>query len=161
MPISTIGTAGLEAAGVSQAKLATGVAGTGPAFSAYQSTAQTFSTGTNTKILFQTEEFDTNNNFASSRFTPTVAGYYQITTSLSIPSASRTNEIGLYIYKNGALHRTGFDLTATIYIAQTGCLVYCNGSTDYIEIYVYTATGGTNTAAQEYTWFQASMVRSA
>jgi hypothetical protein len=39
-------------------------AGTGPAFSAYQSSAQTFF-NTWTKIQFQTEEFDTNSNFDS------------------------------------------------------------------------------------------------
>ena len=63
---------------VQQAALAANVAGNGPAFSAYQSTLQSFSSNTVTKVLFQTEEYDTNSNFASSRFTPTVAGYYQL-----------------------------------------------------------------------------------
>ena len=69
----------LPAASIPQAALAAGVAGNGPAFSAYQSTQQTgISSATFTKVNFQTEEFDTNSNFASSTFTPTIAGYYQI-----------------------------------------------------------------------------------
>ena len=42
----------------------------GPAFSAYAAAIlQTIPNATLTKVLFQTEEFDTNSNYASSRFT--------------------------------------------------------------------------------------------
>ena len=40
------------------------------------SDVQTLSSATLTKVTFDTELFDTNNNFASSRFTPTIAGQY-------------------------------------------------------------------------------------
>jgi hypothetical protein len=56
-------------------------AGTGPAFSVYSTANQVTATVTYTKIQLNTENFDTNNNFDSTtnyRFTPTVAGYYQI-----------------------------------------------------------------------------------
>jgi len=107
MPISTIGQSGLNApitltspilttpalgtpsalvltnaTGLPQAGLGTNVAGNGPIFSAYSSAGQTVSNNTITKILFDTENFDSNSNFASSRFTPTVAGYYVFTNSL-------------------------------------------------------------------------------
>jgi hypothetical protein len=59
------------------------VSGNMPAFSAYPNSQQTLSATTYTKILFQTEEFDTNNNYASSTFTPTVAGYYQVSTAIN------------------------------------------------------------------------------
>ena len=72
----------LASGSVTQSKLASGVAGNGPAFSAYQSSAQTLSSNTATKLTFTTEEFDTNNNFASSTFTPTVAGYYLVTAGM-------------------------------------------------------------------------------
>ena len=52
-----------------------------PAFSAYQSTGQTLSSSTWTKIQLQTEEFDTAScydNATNYRFTPNVAGYYQV-----------------------------------------------------------------------------------
>jgi hypothetical protein len=154
---------GLPDAIITQPELATGVAGTGPAFSAYHSATQTISNATQTKVLFQTEDFDTNSCYdtSNSRFTPTVAGYYQITTAFNVPSTSRASEVQLYVYKNGVLWKSGFDQVATTYNAETGCLVFCNGSTDYIEIYVYLGTGGTTQAFQQYTYFQAAMVRSA
>ena len=59
-----------------------GVFGNQPAFSVYLSSNQTGVTNsTSTKIQFNTKVFDTNSNFDSStnyRFTPTVAGYYQL-----------------------------------------------------------------------------------
>lgn len=71
----------MGAASVLQPAVGTGVAGTGPAFSAYQSTQQTgISVGVFTKVNLQTEEFDTNSCFdtSTSTFTPNVAGYYQV-----------------------------------------------------------------------------------
>ena len=65
-------------AAVTQAKLAANVAGNGPVFEATAAGSQSINSGAYTKVLFATENYDTNNNFASSTFTPTVAGYYQI-----------------------------------------------------------------------------------
>ena len=48
------------------------VSGNMPTFMAYTLTQQTLSNNVLTKITLDTEEYDTNNNFASSRFTPTV-----------------------------------------------------------------------------------------
>src|SRR5210317_1629772 len=65
---------------VTQGMIESGVAGSGPAFSAYQSSAQTIAGYTFVKMNLQTEEFDTDSCFDTSlsRFTPTVAGYYQV-----------------------------------------------------------------------------------
>jgi hypothetical protein len=159
MPISTIGTAGLETAGVSQAKLATGVAGTGPAFSAYQSSAQSVTSSTFTKILFATEDFDTNSNFASSTFTPTVAGYYQINAAV-LPSTATTQTV-LSLYKNG----TAFKTVSSNSINASGSvssLIYLNGSTDYVETYAsIVGTAPALFAQAQYTWFNGAMVRGA
>jgi hypothetical protein len=66
-----------------------GVPINGPAFNAYYAGAsQAIATGTFTKALFDTEFFDTNSCFASSRFTPTVAGYYQINGTLSFSGST-------------------------------------------------------------------------
>ena len=146
--------------GVSQAMLATGVAGTGPAFSAYQSSGQTLSSNTLTKILFQTEEFDTNNNFASSTFTPTVAGYYQINSALEVNSTACS--IVIRVYKNGSLWKTtNNQYNASISQLAGSCLVYCNGTTDYVEIYAQLSTGQLLAAAAGSTYFQAAMIRGA
>jgi len=111
-------------------------AGTGPAFRAYQSTAQSALSATvETKILLQTEDFDTNSNFASSRFTPTVAGYYQINASTQMNGT--TGWLYVAIYKNGTAVRYGSYVPATVNnpISTVSDVVYLNGSTDYIEMY--------------------------
>ena len=75
----------------------------GPAFSAYQSSAQSgISHQTWTKVTLTTENFDTDSKFASSRFTPTVAGYYQLSGAVQTPSVTAAHFICGAIYKNGA-----------------------------------------------------------
>jgi hypothetical protein len=140
------------------------VSGNQPAFSAYPSSALTVSNATATKVLFQTEEFDTNNNFASSRFTPTVAGYYQVNAVVFISQATQSDTT-IWVYKNGSAYKRGFGLSATTTKQQmpVNCLVYLNGSTDYIEIYVYSDGTGSATvdASATTTWFQSCLVRNA
>jgi hypothetical protein len=160
----TSGTITLQAPAVSGSTTLTLPAATGtvmvsgnmPAFSAYQSSSQTLSAATLTKILFQTEEFDTNNNFASSTFTPTVAGYYQVTGSIR----GGGTQIRTYIYKNGSTYKLGTDVTGA-YNVMAGTLVYCNGSTDYIEFYALFVAGGATSAASAETWFNGCLVRAA
>jgi hypothetical protein len=176
MPISTIGSDGLASSSVTstqiaagaviQADLATGVAGTGPAFSAYAGSSTTLTNNANTKVLFNTEEFDTNNNFASSRFTPTVEGYYQINAAIRIQSVTDGSTLYLTIYKNGTAYKLGNlvkQTTAADPIFVVTSLVYMNGSTDYVEIYGFQDTGSTKTtqASSSTTYFNGAMVRGA
>ena len=134
--------------------------GNGPAFSAYQSSAQTLSSATFTKLLFQTEEWDTNNNFASSTFTPTVAGYYQVSGGLAVSSV--LTSIRVAIYKNGTVYKyINFDYSSSASTAYGSALVYLNGSSDYIELYGRVAAGQALDAILHATYFQAAMVRGA
>ena len=135
----------------------------GPAFSAYANASTSLTNGVFTKISFQVEDYDTNNNFASSRFTPTVAGYYQVSAATSIASGT-TAELSMAVYKNGSGHRQGSDfITAGTQYSQTiSTLVYCNGSTDYIEIYVYIAAASKSTGTGDNSvWFNGAMIRGA
>jgi hypothetical protein len=155
--------------GLPQGGLAAGVAGNGPSFMAYNNANQSISSATFTKVRFNAEEWDTNNNFDSTtnyRFTPTVAGYYQCSFAFSTePStATVTRIIGLF-YKNGAEYKFGNDFVGANVTASEpvgSCLIYCNGSTDYVEIYGYMA-GGTPVirGTQSTTWFTAFLARSA
>jgi len=156
----------LPAASIPQAALAAGVAGTGPAFSAYAGSSTTLTNNADTKVLFNTEEFDTNSNFASSRFTPTVAGYYQINAAVRIQSLVDGTTAYLTIYKNGAAYKLGNlvkQTTAADPIFVVTSLVYMNGSTDYVEIYGFQNTGSTKTtqASSSTTYFNGAMVRGA
>ncbi len=130
-----------------------------PAFSAYTTTTQALTGAVVTKVNFGGEVFDTNNNFASSRFTPTVAGYYQLTTSLVYNAATFTD---LYIYKNGSVYQAIFGnySSSTYYASGTG-LIYLNGTTDYAEIYVYSSGSLSITSSQQNCWFSGAMIRSA
>ena len=134
----------------------------GPAFSAYANTAQTITSNVFTKIQFNTEEFDTNSNYDNAtnyRFTPTVAGYYQVQVSL-LPNTT-TTQTAVAIYKNGAQFKLA-NITAASVSAVATALISMNGTTDYLEGYAY-LVGTTPAIAgnQAYTYFQASMVRSA
>jgi hypothetical protein len=138
------------------------VSGNMPAFSAYQNSAQgAISSATDVKVLFDTEEFDTNNNFASSRFTPTVAGYYQLNFCVRVDGGP--SRIILNLFKNGSIFKGGNDIAASPVRNVGSTLVYADGSTDYFEVYVY-ASGGTPTLSSTGTfsiYFNGAMVRSA
>ena len=138
------------------------VSGNMPAFSAYQSSAQTISAATYTKVQFQTKEFDTNNNFDSTtnyRFTPTVAGYYQLSGGTNAGGQATAYQI--IIYKNGSTFKFLANTTAVNAGIYGSVLVFANGSTDYFELYVYSGTSATLTAANYLTYFQGAMVRAA
>jgi hypothetical protein len=126
-----------------------------PAFSVYKASgAQTVTANVLTKVTWNNELFDTNNNFASSTFTPTVAGYYQV--NACIVTAGNTQ---LTFYKNGSLYQyVGVASTNAYAVGST--IIYCNGSTDYIEVYAL-STSTTIYANQTETWFNGSMIRSA
>jgi hypothetical protein len=144
------------------------VSGNMPAFSAYQSSAQTaLANATFTKVQFQTEDYDTNSNFDSTtnyRFTPTVAGYYQFNSGVAFSPVLAAGGAILSIYKNGSEFKRGI-VSATVTGIGSGSAVcsqmYMNGSTDYVEIYGYQNCGSTATifTGTLYTWFNGSLVR--
>jgi glutamine cyclotransferase len=143
----------------------------GPAFSAYaNSSTQTITNGSQQKVLFQTEEFDTNSNFASSTFTPTVAGYYQLNAEVRLDGASGTGEMMIVIWKNGAEYKRGTNqqgtqIAANFWAMQVSSVVYANGTGDYFEIYVQQGSGGSVTVTAVnvpyITWFNGCMIRGA
>ena len=117
-----------------------------PAFEAYLSSDQNPSNDTETKIQFNIERFDTDNNYDNSsnyRFTPTTAGkYYVYSIVRGGPSSglSACEKFFLYIYKNGSLYGPGVNVdyrsnngtSVSLLIAST---IDFNGSSDYVEIY--------------------------
>jgi hypothetical protein len=123
-------------------KWATAASSSGPAFSVFRATtAQNFSTGVDTKVQLNGETFDTDNCFDSTtnyRFTPTKAGYYQFNCSLYFNNGS-TNFTLIVLQKNGAQYKrlTSDQMAAGGTSAGNSDLVYMNGSSDYVELYVY------------------------
>jgi hypothetical protein len=145
------------------------VSGNQPAFSAYLSATQTITSGVATKIQCNTKEFDTNSNYDNAtnyRFTPTVAGYYQVNARTDNGASTGGSQCTAYIYKNGSVFKAGvaFGLTAAQFTegASVSCLVFCNGSTDYIEFYTnITATSAVISSGLSNTYFQACLIRGA
>ena len=133
----SVSTSYLVDGSVTQAKLGTNVAGNGPAFSARNSSTQSISSGTFTKVTLDTEDFDTNNNFASSTFTPTVAGYYQINCIVRVSGTAVTGST-IVIYKNGSAFTRVAETNSSIgsdFTLSGSSIVSCNGTTDTIEMY--------------------------
>jgi hypothetical protein len=139
----------------------------GPAFSAARTTSsQSLSRSTWTKVTLNSEEFDTNNCFdlTNSRFTPTVAGYYQFSGAVYLQSGGSGSINFGGFYKNGVLvkYSQGIGLISTDLVLSATALIYLNGTTDYVELYAYNS-GTTPTVAGDpnATYFQGVLVRSA
>jgi hypothetical protein len=133
------------------------VSGNQPAFSAYSANSQTgLTSGVFVKVALNTETFDTNNNFdkdTNYRFTPTVAGYYQINGAVFM--TGNLTGYQLSFYKNGSINYSAtYNAAATSALIMSGSnLFFCNGTTDYIELYAFATTSsgtwtiGTSSAA--------------
>jgi hypothetical protein len=119
-----------------------------PAFSAYRNTSnQSISAATFTKAQLNAEFFDTDNCFDSTtnyRFTPTTAGKYQINVVAFVTQSTAGRAI-IAIYKNGTVLVRTYDNTTTYAAPTSGAatLIDMNGTTDYLELYVYSASSGT------------------
>jgi hypothetical protein len=121
-------------------------------FSAYRNAAWTAATNTVGKVTFDTEDYDTNNNFASGTYTVPVAGFYHFDSMVA--SGFNNGATGYTtLYKNGAeikrgqqtstMGLTGANVGVGFSISAT---IQCAAS-DTIEIYHYgnAGTGGTGT----------------
>ena len=124
----------------------TGIGGENtPAFRATRPTNQTLTDASNTKIQFNSEDFDTDScydNATNYRFTPTVAGKYLIGTQIRMLSDGNTllATTNVILYKNGSAHTsspTNFrnnQINGQTYFLSD--IITFNGSTDYVEVYV-------------------------
>ena len=133
-----------------------------PAFSAYNGGTFTATAASNTLALFPTEDFDTNNNFASNRFTPTVAGYYQLSTALFFGSGGSGAQVIVWISKNNSTNQEVGRSTSYSCTLGGSVLFYANGTTDYFEVYIYsTNTQTVGASGQQYIWFTGCLLRGA
>jgi hypothetical protein len=134
----------LASGAVTQAKLGTNVVGNGPLIYATTTVATSVPTGfTATKITLNTVSPDTNNNFstANSRFTPTVAGYYQI--NATVETGAGAKALSAKISKNGNAVRDGTTAEILTFVSTSSIILHCNGSTDYIELFATHTQGST------------------
>ena len=114
--------------------------GTKPCFHVHKNGAvQTIQPSTATALTWTTEKFDTNNNFSSDRFTPTVAGRYIFgLCALTADTVVDGVFVRVALYKNGVLYsRCAPERSPGAYtVGAVLCVVAdANGTTDYFEMY--------------------------
>lgn len=111
-----------------------------------------------TKILFDSETFDTGSAFASNKFTvPTgKAGYYLIHLNVYIYSATTDQQqMKAMIYRNGALSAENNYLVSgtNVGLSPTSTTVIHLDATDYIEFYCQSANAGSDIySPSTHTW---------
>jgi hypothetical protein len=145
------------------------VSGNMPAFFVRKSTNQTITSGVETKIIFDTETFDTASCFnntgstvggiPSYSFLPNVAGYYQLNLTLMPEGSTALTRYIIVVQKNGSILEVLED-GATINKTTGSYLVYLNGSTDYVSFacYIFATVAVVNSGN---TVFSGVLVRSA
>ena len=118
----------------------------GPAFRVYRNTSQqSFNQNTQTKVQFNAETFDTDNCFDSTtnyRFTANKSGYYDVSSFITFSGVGSETVKEVTLYKNGSANSRFFSSQGSGKPGATctvggSVLVYLNGTTDYLEIFVY------------------------
>jgi hypothetical protein len=142
-----------------------------PAFEAKLSSNQTISDNTNTKVTFDTEEFDTDSAYDNSsnyRFTPQVGGKYLVYLSLGINADgdAQLQNIYAFIKKNGSnikiSHNNYGGNNSRFGTVNVVAAVTFNGSSDYIEANAQAAdsSGSALIQAGDYSTFGAYRIGS-
>ena len=130
-----------------------------PAFKAWINLTRTLTfTGSYIKVMFDVEEFDTDNcwDTTNSRFTPTVAGYYQLSACIQGGNVARH---GLFM-KNGSAYAYGTNhSTSNHYSDNNTTLMYLNGTTDYAEYAEYVSSTVTLDNTPSSSWFTGHLAR--
>ena len=130
-------------------------------FSVYRNTTQSISGYT--KVLWNTEDYDTNNNFTGSTYTVPVTGFYAFTARVQITNAGGLQQVVMaLLYKNGVSIRRGDETTAsgTSNIPVTSNLTAFVSLTagDTIDLYCYTSGGLTLVAGSENNYFMGYLI---
>jgi hypothetical protein len=116
--------------------------GNTPQFSARASSNQTIANNTLTKVVFGTEVFDPQGTFASSRFTPAVAGNYFMTTSIRFASNTYIPTIQVRLNGTNIYWVSGTKAAANQYINVSFSFAITMDDNDYVEIYARQDSGG-------------------
>lgn len=107
----------------------------------YLASDQSIPTSTTTKLLFATESYDEQNEWASNKFTVTKPGKYLITVNVH-SNPFDGNIYKLYIYKNGAIvTRLETTMGASIFDSAEMSDTLELAASDYIEFYVFHSAG--------------------
>jgi len=132
-----------------------------PKAGAYLSSNQSLTQSTWTKIVFDTEEFDTASAFATGTFTAPVAGYYEVTTAIQVDNLTDQAAFDLAIYKNGTAFKqiANEDASKSAELLIGGSALMDLAASDTIDIYLrIELTGKYASGGQTLTWVQMTRV---
>jgi len=117
----------------------------------YRATAGNSHTTGWAKVALDTVSFDTNSiwDAANTRFIPKKAGYYQVNMRVR-RNTSSTLVAG--VGKNGSLHKVLGPDSGSMFGSGGSVLVYCNGTTDYLEPFLYSTSAIAYTTGPVDTW---------
>lgn len=122
-----------------------------PIFQGWQSAAQSVASGTVAAVGITTTDVDSyaghSNVTNTSRYTPTVPGWYLFIGSVSLVQNATSNRLAEF-RKNGAGSATNLGQAVCLTpdtnnpsAVRPIALIYCNGTTDYVELYAYQTSG--------------------
>jgi hypothetical protein len=130
---------------------------------------QSIAASTSTKITFDgaNAEWDTEGDFddANNRYTPSVAGKYLFTGHIHI--SAQTDQATLYV----RIRKNGADVKGLSYLFASGaevsgiggsCEIDMNGTTDYVEVWIWENSGGGNKNVDDApvtTYFQGHLIK--
>lgn len=127
---------------------------------------QSIVSGVTTKILFDTASYNTDGFFktASSKFTPTVAGYYQFDSQLAfdLTAFGGAATVAIIIAINGVALLQTNNIVASVaatYTPTQSFVIPLNGTTDFVELYGFQNTAANRNIVAASSFFRATLVR--
>ena len=121
-----------------------------PNFLAYRNASLNISSGTETTLVYDVEDYDTASNYDNSTgiFTPTTAGKYYVSATASGYTTQDFDQIKFSIWKNDtstvlSQFRLVLDTfkNGNSFRVQTSCIAQMNGSSDNLRAKVYQNSG--------------------
>jgi len=127
---------------------------------AYLASNQALTQSAWTKVVFDTEEFDTGSDFATGTFTAPAAGYYLIGALVSMGTLGDQDPFDVSLYKNGSrfkyLHGLGTSTTGSEIAIAGGTTILNLAASDTIDIYARIENASINAiGGQDDTYFYA------
>jgi len=135
-----------------------------PSFFAYNTSVQSISANTWTKITYPTASLNNGGSYdtSNSRFTPNIAGWYFISSRFGFQPYTTGYNINQLQKNGGGFARGGMQNPNGNYGGITGTwIVYLNGTTDYVEIYCNSSGAFNTEAGSAITWWQGHLVQQA
>jgi len=137
-----------------------------PAFAVYNTSSQSIPNTTYTKLSFNSEFYDTDNAFASNKFTVPSGqgGKYFFSFASAISNIADGNEFSALIYKNNSnidyskVQNYSVENNKSVWVNNTFPMLL--SASDYIEVFVYHNYGSSRDLRIENTFFQGFKVSS-